>query len=320
MSDLSLLLEPETPDDAEAIEHLNARVFGPGRYARSAYRIRETADPDPALSFVARVGTLLVGANAMTPIDIGGQPALLLGPLIVEPVFRSQGIGEALVDRRWRRRRPRAGRSSSWSATNPITRAWGSSRSRPAASRCPAGRPRPPALLRTRARRARGGEGRGAGRLSVSQELDLAQRRGFVPHDRQAIPIGTRRGAEARKKRRHLLQRCRCTIFQSSPPPMTRCGGKSRRACATGEWTRRANSRASATSMRAWRDPGLISAQTCGYPYLTALQDCAVLVATPEYAFPAATARIIAASSSARATPSSRTRGVPRRGCRSQCL
>ena len=63
MSDLSLLLEPETPDDAAAIEQLNERVFGPGRFARSAYRVRETADPDPALSFVARVGTLLVGAN-----------------------------------------------------------------------------------------------------------------------------------------------------------------------------------------------------------------------------------------------------------------
>ena len=50
-----------------------------------------------SLSFVARVGTLLVGANAMTPIVIGETPALLLGPLIVEPVFRSQGIGEALV-------------------------------------------------------------------------------------------------------------------------------------------------------------------------------------------------------------------------------
>ena len=33
----------------------------------------------------------------MTPILIGETPALLLGPLIVEPVFRSQGIGEALV-------------------------------------------------------------------------------------------------------------------------------------------------------------------------------------------------------------------------------
>jgi predicted N-acetyltransferase YhbS len=99
MADLPLVLESETPDDAEAIEHLNERVFGPGRFARTAYRIRERADSDPSLSFVARVGTLMVGAIAMTPIVIGEAKALLLGPLIVEPVFRSQGIGEALVAR-----------------------------------------------------------------------------------------------------------------------------------------------------------------------------------------------------------------------------
>jgi predicted N-acetyltransferase YhbS len=99
MPDLSLVLEPSTEADADEIERLNARVFGPGRFARTAYRIRETAPVDSSLSFVARVGTLLVGATAMTPIEIGGAPALLLGPLIVEPVFRSQGIGEALVNR-----------------------------------------------------------------------------------------------------------------------------------------------------------------------------------------------------------------------------
>ena len=99
MPDLPLVIEPETADDADDIGRLNERVFGPGRFARTAYRIRERADPDPSLSFVARVGTLLVGANAMTPIAIGETPALLLGPLIVEPVFRSQGIGEALVKR-----------------------------------------------------------------------------------------------------------------------------------------------------------------------------------------------------------------------------
>ena len=99
MADLSLILEPASEDDAEPVERLNERVFGPGRFARTAYRIREAASPDPALSFVARVGTLLVGASAMTPIAIGEAKALLLGPLIVEPVFRSQGIGEALVKR-----------------------------------------------------------------------------------------------------------------------------------------------------------------------------------------------------------------------------
>ncbi|HYA74711.1 MAG TPA: N-acetyltransferase, partial [Roseiarcus sp.] len=99
MTELSLVLEPETPADGEAILRLNERVFGPGRFARTAYRLRETTAADLSLSFVARVGTLLVGANAMTPIFIGATPALLLGPLIVEPVFRSQGIGEALVTR-----------------------------------------------------------------------------------------------------------------------------------------------------------------------------------------------------------------------------
>lgn len=99
MDDLPLILEPAGDDDSEPILRLNERVFGPGRFARTAYRIRETTPADPGLSFVARVGTLLVGASAMTPIAIGGEPALLLGPLIVEPVFRSQGIGEKLVNR-----------------------------------------------------------------------------------------------------------------------------------------------------------------------------------------------------------------------------
>src|SRR5271154_2590568 len=99
MADFPFTLEPETPGDEEAIQRLNERVFGPGRFARTAYRVREAAPSDPSLSFVARVGPLLVGANAMTPIMIGERPALLLGPLIVEPVFRSRGIGEALVTR-----------------------------------------------------------------------------------------------------------------------------------------------------------------------------------------------------------------------------
>jgi predicted N-acetyltransferase YhbS len=98
MTDLTFALTPETADDAEAIVRLNERVFGPGRFARTAYRVRETTPPDLTLSFVARIGPLLMGANAMTPVVIGQTPALLLGPLIVEPVFRSRGIGEALVN------------------------------------------------------------------------------------------------------------------------------------------------------------------------------------------------------------------------------
>jgi predicted N-acetyltransferase YhbS len=99
MSDLSLTILPETADDALAIERLHERTFGPGRYAKTAYRIREGAGHRPELSFTARVGTLLVGSVWLTPIRIGSAPALLLGPLTVEPPFRERGIGQALIER-----------------------------------------------------------------------------------------------------------------------------------------------------------------------------------------------------------------------------
>ena len=88
---------PLTPDDLALIGRLDARAFGPGRFAKTAYRLREGVEPDWNLSFVARIGTLVVGANRITPVLCGGQPALLLGPLTVEPAFRSRGLGEALV-------------------------------------------------------------------------------------------------------------------------------------------------------------------------------------------------------------------------------
>ncbi len=99
MSELSLTILPETADDALAIEHLHERTFGPGRYARSAYRVRERRGHLLALSFTARIGTLLVGSVRLTPICIGETKALLLGPLTVEPPFRAHGVGTALIAR-----------------------------------------------------------------------------------------------------------------------------------------------------------------------------------------------------------------------------
>ena len=99
MNDLSITILPETPDDALAIDRLNARTFGPGRYAKSAYRIREGVTHRLELSFTARVGTLLVGSVRLSPIRIGSAPALLLGPLTVEPPFRDRGIGLKLIER-----------------------------------------------------------------------------------------------------------------------------------------------------------------------------------------------------------------------------
>ena len=90
----------------------------------SAYRIREHVDHLLDLSFTARIGTLLVGSVRQLPICVGDTPALLLGPLTVEPPFRSRGVGRALLDRALE------GCESAgaigwccWSATRPITAA-----------------------------------------------------------------------------------------------------------------------------------------------------------------------------------------------------
>jgi predicted N-acetyltransferase YhbS len=99
MNDLSYAILQETPDDAEAVERLNARTFGPGRFAKSAYRLREEVAHIPELSFTARVGTLMVGSVRLSPIVIGATEALLLGPLTIEPPFRDHGIGRKLIAR-----------------------------------------------------------------------------------------------------------------------------------------------------------------------------------------------------------------------------
>jgi len=84
--------------DVSAIEALHARAFGPGRFARTAYRVREGL---PAFSPRCRLAMsegLIVAAVRMAPVQIGGEPGVqLLGPLAVEPPLKGQGIGKALV-------------------------------------------------------------------------------------------------------------------------------------------------------------------------------------------------------------------------------
>src|SRR5580704_11798877 len=99
MNDLSLTILPETSKDAQAIERLHARTFGPGRFVLSAYRLREHVDHLLDLSFTARIGTLMVGSVRQLPVRVGDTKALMLGPLTVEPPFRKRGVGRALLDR-----------------------------------------------------------------------------------------------------------------------------------------------------------------------------------------------------------------------------
>ena len=88
---------PETPAHDAEIEAINEEAFGPGRFARAAYKIREGGPHERALSFVAVRRRDVVASVRMTRIAAGEGRALLLGPLAVRPAFKNLGIGRQLV-------------------------------------------------------------------------------------------------------------------------------------------------------------------------------------------------------------------------------
>ncbi len=92
-------LLPEREQDAPLVEALIARAFGPGRFVKTAERLREGNRPLLDLSFVAWRDGRAVGCVRLWPILIGETPALLLGPFAVEEEFRGQGLGAALIVR-----------------------------------------------------------------------------------------------------------------------------------------------------------------------------------------------------------------------------
>lgn len=86
------------PADLLAISRLHALVFGPGRFTRSAYRVREGKGTRSRFCRVALLNGEMVAALRLTEVLIGGRPgAALLGPLAVHPDYRGQGFGRQLV-------------------------------------------------------------------------------------------------------------------------------------------------------------------------------------------------------------------------------
>jgi predicted N-acetyltransferase YhbS len=88
-------IDAELPADAPAVDALVLAAFGPGRFAKTAERLRE--DASVAAGFVARDGAELRGSVRLWSILIGGRPALFLGPIAVEADNRRAGLGAELV-------------------------------------------------------------------------------------------------------------------------------------------------------------------------------------------------------------------------------
>jgi len=86
-----------TPDDDAFVDDLQAMAFGPGRFARTAFRVRERFPIDKSLSLIAEVDGVPCGSVWMTPISVGGVDGYMLGPLATHPNFRRRGAGKMLA-------------------------------------------------------------------------------------------------------------------------------------------------------------------------------------------------------------------------------
>ncbi len=92
-------IRAERPEDAARVEALDNDGFGSGRFAKTAYRLREGVEPERALCFVAIENGAVLGSARFWPIAVGAEKALLLGPLAVQSDQRGRGIGIALMRR-----------------------------------------------------------------------------------------------------------------------------------------------------------------------------------------------------------------------------
>lgn len=100
-----IIIKPQIKADSQAIERLLDEAFGSERLRKTVYRLRDGVPPVKDLCFVAYEGEALRASLRFWPVTIAPEddngaatPALLLGPLAVDPRFRGKGIGIDLME------------------------------------------------------------------------------------------------------------------------------------------------------------------------------------------------------------------------------
>ncbi|QTC86660.1 GNAT family N-acetyltransferase [Brevundimonas pondensis] len=85
----------ERSGDAAAVDALVLAAFGPGRFAKTAERLREAAHL--AAGFCAYEGERLIGSVRLWSITVGEARSVFLGPVAVDAASRRGGLGAELV-------------------------------------------------------------------------------------------------------------------------------------------------------------------------------------------------------------------------------
>ncbi|WP_430912960.1 GNAT family N-acetyltransferase [Methylobacterium sp. sgz302541] len=84
--------------DVAARERLLDACFGASRFAKTSERLREGRLPARGLALSAIRNGRLVGTVRLWHVEAGpGRPALLLGPLAVDPAIQRQGLGTVMM-------------------------------------------------------------------------------------------------------------------------------------------------------------------------------------------------------------------------------
>jgi predicted N-acetyltransferase YhbS len=93
------VIRAERASDVVAREALLDACFGDNRHTRTCQRLRDGRAPAEGLALSAVAEGRLVGTLRLWHVSAGGVPALVLGPLAVDPSCRDLGVGAALMDR-----------------------------------------------------------------------------------------------------------------------------------------------------------------------------------------------------------------------------
>ena len=91
-------IRAERAADVAMREALLDASFGENRHGRTCQRLRDGRAPAAGLALAAVHEGTLVGTVRLWHVSAGGRPALVLGPLAVDPACRELGIGAALMN------------------------------------------------------------------------------------------------------------------------------------------------------------------------------------------------------------------------------